>query len=258
MLVFHHIRQTSTTAFVLLAISTQGLCKGDKVTAPFVDQATNITFQRFFGAKSGFAFGIALPEAPNSSFIGQLTFPLKNGAGWGGWSLTGDMEGPLLMAAWSPDGTNVISSFRQARNEDDNPPEVTGAFSVRPIAEGTFVNSSFLSYTFLCEGCLDASMGLGAAATAGTAEMGWALGSKAVRNPETSAGILAFHDEGEGGFDAKLSEAKSAEFDKWAALAGPPVPPPAAAQPFAPDAGDDSGDSGDESGDDSDSDDEDD
>ncbi|KAH7113263.1 putative cellobiose dehydrogenase [Dendryphion nanum] len=232
----------------ILFISVLCTAVSSQITTPFVDQATGIQFQRFFGARSNFGFGIALPLTPSDSFIGQLSFPLRNGAGWGGWSLTGDMEGPLLMAAWS-DGTNVVSSFRQAANEDDNPPEVTGTFSARTIAEGTSVNSSFLTYTFLCEGCLNAAFGLGAAATAGTAEMGWALASTAVRNPQSSAGILGFHNTGFGEFEALLGQARSAEFDTWAALAGAPVLPAVGALPFRLNAGEDGGEeSGDEGG----------
>ncbi|KAK3897034.1 CBD9-like protein [Staphylotrichum tortipilum] len=200
-------------------------------TSAFTDQATGIQFQRFFGARTNFGFGMALStDTTSKSFIGQLTFPLSNGNGWGGWSLTGDMEGPLLMAAWSDGKGNVISSFRQAFNEDDNPPEVAGTFTLRPIAEATSVNNTFLTYTFLCENCLDA--GLGLAPEVQSAEMGWALASRAVRNPASSAGVLDFHNSGFGDFKANLAGARNAEFDKWAALAGAPVTGAAGAKPF--------------------------
>ena len=215
-------------------------------TSPFTDPATGIVFQQFFGARTNFAFGVALPETPSTDFIGQLSFPLVQGAGWGGFSLTGDLEGPLLMAAWS-DGTNVVSSFRQAFNEDDNPPEVTGNFSLRPIAEGTSVSDTFLTFTFLCEGCLSDGLGLGAADTAGVAEMGWALSSIPVIDPETPAGVLDFHDSGFGDFDADLEGARNAEFEAWAALAGDAAPSGAGAVPIDLRAG---GDDGDDSGDD--------
>ncbi|KAK0730328.1 hypothetical protein B0H67DRAFT_28463 [Lasiosphaeris hirsuta] len=199
-----------------------------KVTTPFVDQGTGIQFQRFFGAKTNFGFGIALPTNPSNSFIGQLSFPLANGAGW--------------------------ASFREAFNEDDNPPEITGAFSVKPIADGTSVNNTFLTFTFLCEGCLDDSFGLGAAQTAGTAEMGWALASRAVRNPASSAGVLAFHNSGFGDFKANLGSARNAEFDTWAALAGTALPPAANARAFSGNGGDgDDDDDDDDSGDEGDS-----
>ncbi|KAI1403790.1 CBD9-like protein [Hypoxylon fuscum] len=233
-------------AISLLLLSNSVLCQ-KKQTEAFTDPTTGIAFQRFFGAKTSFAFGIALPENVTNSFIGQLSFPLNNGAGWGGWSLTGDMEGPLLMAAWS-DGTNVVSSFRQAFNEDDNPPEVSGTFTVRPIAQGTLVNDTHLQYTFLCEGCLDAQFGLEAADTAATFEMGWAMASTPVQNPETSAGVLAFHNSGFGGFDAHLDLAKITDFDTFAAMAGAPLTASTGAQPISANAGDEDDDEDDEGG----------
>ncbi|KFG80087.1 putative cellobiose dehydrogenase [Metarhizium anisopliae] len=217
------------TAFYAALIS-KCFCQ-KKVTTTFTDPSTGITFERFFGVKTSFSFGIALPETANNSFIGQLTFPLNDGAGWGGWSLTDDMEGPLLMAAWA-DGGKVVSSFRQAFNEDDNPPEVTGNFRARPIAAGTSANSSFFTYTFLCEGCLDDALGLGTAATSGTVKMGWALSSEKVGNPASPAAILNFHNRGFGGFQARLAQAKNGKFDEWAAMAGAPLAPATNASPI--------------------------
>ncbi|OBT94086.1 hypothetical protein VE01_07166 [Pseudogymnoascus verrucosus] len=237
---------------LVLSTLTDTTVAQKKGTTAFTDPNTGISFQRFFGAKTTFGFGIALPTEPTTDFIGQLTFPLNGGNGWGGFSMTGDMEGPLLLAAWSDGAGNVISSFRQAENEDDNPPEVTGSFAIRPIAKGTSVSNTFLTYTFLCEGCLDAAFGLGAADTAGDAEMGWALAKTAVGGPETSAGILGFHDSGFGDFTASLGLARSAEFATWAALAGAPIAPAAGAVPIQANAGD--GDDGDDDDDDDDDD----
>lgn len=159
----------------------------------------------------------------------------------------------------------VISSFRQAFNEDDNPPEVAGTFRLRPIADATSVNNTFLTYTFLCENCLDA--GLGLAAQSQSAEMGWALASTSVRNAASSTGVLGFHNSGFGDFKANLAGARNADFATWAALAGAPLTGSAGARQFdvgaAGDGGGDSDDEGDggdggdggNSGDDSDSDD---
>ncbi|OBT45220.1 hypothetical protein VE00_03605 [Pseudogymnoascus sp. WSF 3629] len=237
---------------LVLSSLTHTTVAQNKVTTAFTDPTTGISFQRFFGAKTNFGFGIALPTDPTTDFIGQLTFPLNGGNGWGGFSMTGDMEGPLLLAAWSDGAGNVISSFRQAENEDDNPSKVTGSFAIRPIANGTSVSNTFLTYTFLCEGCLDAAFGLGAADTAGDAEMGWALAKTAVGGPETSAGILRFYDSGFGDFTASLGLARNAEFATWAAMAGEPVAPATGAVPIQADAGDGDGDDG---GDDDDDDD---
>ncbi|KAF7452970.1 Cellobiose dehydrogenase [Pyrenophora tritici-repentis] len=127
-------------------------------SAPFVDQNTGLQMERFFGARTSFGFAFATSSSTatagsTSSFIGQISFPLVNGQEWGAMGLTGDMEGNFILAVW-PDGKgDVMASFRQATDED-NPPEVTGAFSVRPIPDGTIVNATFLSYTFLerCHG----------------------------------------------------------------------------------------------------------
>ncbi|KFY26797.1 hypothetical protein V491_01159 [Pseudogymnoascus sp. VKM F-3775] len=239
-------------------ILTRTAIAQDKVTTAFSDSTTGIPFQRFFGAKTDFGFGIALPTDPTTDFIGQLTFPLNDGNGWGGFSMTGDMEGPLLLAAWSDGAGNVVSSFRQAENEDDNPPEVTGSFALRPIANGTSVSDTFLTYTFLCEGCLDAAFGLGAADTAGDAEMGWALAKTAVGGAETSAGILGFHDSGFGDFTASLGLARNAQFATWAAIAGEPLVPVTGAVPIQANAGDGDDDDDDDDDDNDDNDDNDD
>lgn len=239
---------TSTTSTLLLLLLALLLSPSAAQTSPFTDQATGIQFQRFFGARTNFAFGIALPQTPSTSFIGQLSFPLVNGAGWGGWSLTGDMEGPLLMAAWSDGKGGVVSSFRQASNEDDSPPEVTGNFTVRPIAEATAANNTFLTYTFLCEGCVAAGLGLNVGAT--TAEMGWALASRAVRNPGSSAGVLAFHNSGLAILKPILLVRRMRSLTPGAALAGGPRQPAAGARAFnaASAGGGDDGDGGDASG----------
>lgn len=48
---------------LLLGFSTHTLAQQ---TEAFVDPLTGINFQRFFGAKTQFAFGIALPENPST------------------------------------------------------------------------------------------------------------------------------------------------------------------------------------------------
>jgi hypothetical protein len=84
-------------------------------TEPFADPLTNLPMERFFGARTQFGFAMALPLASttSTSFIGQLSFPLVNGIGWGAMGLTGDMDGNFILAVW-PDGAGgVMSSFRQ-------------------------------------------------------------------------------------------------------------------------------------------------
>ena len=166
-----------------------------QTTAPFTDPVTGIQFQRFFGAKTQFAFGIALPENPTTDFIGQMTFPLTSAGGWGGIALADDMVGPLLLAAW-PNGNAVESSFRLASTEDASPPVANGNFSVVPIPSGTSVNASSMSFTFLCQNCIDSKLGFAAGNTLGTFGMAWALAGKPVSNPADAATELSFHDKG--------------------------------------------------------------
>ena len=117
------------------------------------------------------------------------------------------------------------------------------------------------TYTFLCEGCLDATLGLGPEGTAADAVMGWALSERAVRNPANPAAGLGFHERGFGPFTARLGNAKTAQFDTVAALAGAPVGNSGRAVAATPNAfgegGEDSGDEGDDDGDDDDDDDDD-
>ncbi|KAH9902329.1 hypothetical protein F4778DRAFT_781558 [Xylariomycetidae sp. FL2044] len=103
------------------------------------------------------------------------------------------------MAAWS-DGTNVVSSFREAANQDDNPAEVTDTFSVQPIASRTSAKSSFSTFT---------------------------------RSFGSSTAVLNLHDVGFGGFDAHLDVAKTPDSDTFATLAGKPLVPSTGAQPIS-------------------------
>lgn len=253
---------------VLACLSARSLAEDatsdpSKVSTPFTDAATGIKMERFFGERTTFGFGLAMPTVPNNSFIGQLSFPLVNGAGWGALGLTGDMENNFFLATWADGNGGVMASFRQGTDED-NPPEVKGNFAVRTISDATSVNSTFLTHTFLCEGCLDAALGLGADATGADAVMGWALSAKSVGSPTTAGGRLGFHEQGFGPFTMRLGQAKFAEFDTWAALANSSIPGSANAIPVSLNVatnggdGDNSGDEDegdDENGDDSDDDD---
>ncbi|KAH7389752.1 hypothetical protein BKA66DRAFT_414241 [Pyrenochaeta sp. MPI-SDFR-AT-0127] len=216
------------TAFTLAQDDDEPTSSTAQVSAPFVDQTTGLQMERFFGARTQFGFAFALPATPPpagtaGSFIGQLSFPLVNGQGWGSMGLTGDMDGVFILAVW-PDGQgSVMASFRQATDED-NPPEVTGSFRVRPLPDGIAVNATSLSYTFLCENCIDASLGLSVAASAGNAVMGWALSERPpVGNPANPGAFLGFHERGFGPFTARLGAAATPQFDAVAATALAPV-----------------------------------
>ncbi|KEY72115.1 hypothetical protein S7711_00129 [Stachybotrys chartarum IBT 7711] len=211
-------------AFVLADDPTSSI---GQFSEPFLDQVTGLQMQRFFGARTKFALAFALPESqrpsgPAASFIGQMTFPLVNGEGWGALGLTGEMEGNFILAVW-PDGNGgVMASFRQATDED-NPPEVAGAFHVRPIPDGVQVNETFLTYTFLCENCLDSTLGFGQEAPTDDAVMGWALSERPpLGDPADPGAQLGFHERGFGPFTARIGQAKAAGFEAVAARAAAP------------------------------------
>ncbi|CAF3641290.1 unnamed protein product [Fusarium graminearum] len=255
----HRILFTSLLLPALALADDEPTSSTSQITEPFVDQVTGLTMERFFGSKTSFTFAFALPDANTAanttagSFIGQLQFPLANGEGWGAAGLTGDMEGNFVLAAW-PDGKGgVMSSFRQAIDED-NPAVVKGDFKVRPIPDGTSVNATSLLYTFLCENCLDSTLGLGPEAASGNAVMGWALSERPPRGDASDPGaFLGFHEKGFGPFTARLAQAKSTGFDAVAAKALDPVGISPKAVATVPNAFEDGGsgdeDSGDEAGD---------
>lgn len=121
---------------------------------------------------------------------------MSDGKGWGGISFQDNMEGPLLLCAW-PNGNKVVSSFRVAKNEDDSPPVVTGDFKIVQIDQGTVVNSTHMTFTFMCQNCVgDARTSFTAQDTAGKFGMGWALADAAVSDPADPAAVLGFHNVG--------------------------------------------------------------
>lgn len=227
-------------ALILLLLSVKIVAQDDdeptssaaQVSTAFTEAVTGLTMERFFGARTTFGFAMTMPETPVDSYIGQMTFPLVNGAGWGAVGLTGDMENNFFLAAWSDGSGGVMASFRQGTNEDD-PPEVVGNFAVRPIAAATAVNNSFLTFTFLCEGCMNAALGLGAEATGADGVMGWALSEQAVADQGSPDAQLGFHERGFGPFTMRLAQARSASFEGVAAQAGAPIQASGNASPVA-------------------------
>lgn len=227
-------------ALILLLLSVKIVAQDDdeptssaaQVSTAFTEAVTGLTMERFFGARTTFGFAMTMPETPVDSYIGQMTFPLINGAGWGAVGLTGDMENNFFLAAWSDGAGGVMASFRQGTNEDD-PPEVVGNFAVRPIAGATAVNNSFLTFTFLCEGCINTALGLGAEATGADGVMGWALSEQAVADQRSPDAQLGFHERGFGPFTMRLAQARSASFEGVAAQAGAPIQASGRASPVA-------------------------
>ncbi|EUC46489.1 carbohydrate-binding module family 1 protein [Bipolaris oryzae ATCC 44560] len=187
-----------------------------QTSTAFTDEKTGIKFQGIVG-DTGYRLGYAIPETPTTDFIAQIQAPITNGGGWAGLSMGQSMTSNVLVVAWPNEG-KVLSSFRQIDGYT-SPPVVTGNFSMKTIPDGTFVTDKAFSYTFLCSNCLsdDSSLGLVISETLNV--MGWAWSDKALTDSTSASAGLNYHDAGFGAFGLKMSDAKSADFAKWAALA---------------------------------------
>ncbi|TVY82268.1 Cellobiose dehydrogenase, partial [Lachnellula suecica] len=181
----------------------------------YTDANTGITFQQF-ETTAGVSWGMAVPDTVGTDFIGQMVYPI-NSSGYAGISLGSLMVRSVLVAAWPNEGS-VVASFRETSGYT-NPAVYTAAgLSMTPISNGTFVNSTHLSYTFLCSGCIGLNTSFDATATEIT--LGWALGTDAVTTPASaSAAGFTYHDGGFGNFGLTLSSATSADYSTWAAIA---------------------------------------
>ena len=202
----------------LLSTALFALRAAAQTSSAYTDEKTGITFQGLHHS-SGYKLGIALPENPTTDFIAQIQAPVTNGEGWAGFSMGQSMTGNLLVVAW-PNEDKIISSFREATGYT-NPAVKTGDFTMSPIPDGTFVNETAFSYTFLCSNCIsdDPASGMVIYESPSVNVMGWAYSDKALTDPTTASAALNYHDAGFGAFGLPMSNATSADFDTWAALA---------------------------------------
>lgn len=97
----------------ILASALLALRAAAQTSSPYTDDKTGIKFNGYQDTKSGFKFGIALPENPTTDFIAQIQAPVVNGGGWAGFSMGQSMVGNPLVIAW-PNQGKVVTSFRQA------------------------------------------------------------------------------------------------------------------------------------------------
>jgi cellobiose dehydrogenase (acceptor) len=126
--------------------------------------------------------------------------------------------------------TNTISGYT-------SPAVTTGDFTMAPIPDGTYVNDTAFSYTFLCSNCINDDPTKGLVISPDFNIVGWAQSDDPLTDPTSASVALTYHSAGFGAFGMPLNDAKSADFDKWAALAvkgGPgsgnsttPIPTPA-------------------------------
>ncbi|USP79449.1 carbohydrate-binding module family 1 protein [Curvularia clavata] len=201
----------------LLTSAIFALRAAAQTSTGFTDEKTGIKFQGI-QHDSGYRLGYAVPEKPSTDFIAQIQAPISNAGGWAGLSMGQSMVGNPLIVAWPNEG-KVISSFRLADGYTNPPVLTTGKQTMKTIPDGTFVNDTAFSYTFLCSNCLsdDSSLGLVISDTLNI--MGWAFSNKALTDSTKASAALNYHDAGFGAFGIKMSDAASADFEKWAALA---------------------------------------
>ncbi|PSN75267.1 FAD/NAD(P)-binding domain-containing protein, partial [Corynespora cassiicola Philippines] len=195
----------------LLSTALLALRATAQSATPYTDDKSGITFNGYQHT-SGFKFGLALPENPTTDFIAQIVGPVTEG--WAGFSVGSSMRNNLIVVAWPNEG-EVVSSFRKATGYT-SPPVVEGDFTMSTIPDGTYVNDTAFSYTFLCKNCI----GTDALQLSDTNNVfGWAMADTAVTDPTSASSALSYHQAGFGAFGVQAANAKSAEFDAWSALA---------------------------------------
>ncbi|KAL1637316.1 hypothetical protein SLS58_009325 [Diplodia intermedia] len=201
-------------ANVAAVAALAGAARAATSTSAYTDSTTGIKFQRWQDETTGFSFGIALPESPDAKtdIIGQMVAP---GSGWAGVSMTSSMMASTLIAAW-PNGEDIVASARKT-NAYSNP-SVMDAVTLTTIPEGTFVNSTHYSYTFLCSGCVTGDSGA-FDVTGTTGVLGWAFSKTAPTSPSSVSATLNYHAAGFGAFGMTIADAESADFATWSKLA---------------------------------------
>ena len=182
----------------------------------YTDPNTDIDFQ-LLNANGNFSVAIALPETIESDLIGQLVVPISKTGAWGAVSLGGGMLNHLLLVAWA-NGEEVVSTFRTAGAYANPAVYDATTVSALPIANGTFVNSTHFSYTFLCKGCIVGGTTT-FTKTDETPVLGWALSSSDPTTPSDPTSELPYHDAGFGLYGQNAAAAQSAKFETWASWA---------------------------------------
>ncbi|KAH7396759.1 hypothetical protein DE146DRAFT_49814 [Phaeosphaeria sp. MPI-PUGE-AT-0046c] len=194
-----------------------GTLTAAQTPAPYTDAKSGITFNTFQHS-SGFFFGLALPAnaTGNTDFIATIG---GKGTGYSGVSLGSAMLSKLLFIAW-PNQQSVVSSFRKTASHA-SPAVATGSFSQTPIANGTYVNSTHWTYTFLCSNCIQTD-GTTFKATDTAPSIGFALNPSAPSQKANAASAVGKHTgQGQAVFD--LSKARNAKFATWKSWAKPTV-----------------------------------
>lgn len=122
-----------------------------------------------------------------------------------------------MVVAW-PSSDEVVSSLRETSGYTSPTVFSNTSVTLSPIANGTFVNSTHISYTFLCSGCITGDA-YSFDATSSSIVLGWAVSSSAVTDSTSLSGAsFQFHNVGYGEF-VITADARSAYYSTWAAMA---------------------------------------
>ncbi|GJC87227.1 cellobiose dehydrogenase [Colletotrichum liriopes] len=196
------MRSTFSGAAALLGLA--GSAAAQLRATAYNDPQTGIDFQRYKPDAYPYSFGIAVPETIGTDFIGQMVVPISE-------------------KAWA-DGEDIRTTFRLG-GAYANPDVYTATeVSAVPIANGTFVNSTHFSYTFLCENCINDKTSL----TGESPVLGWAFSDTSPSPASDPAAALNYHSAGFGQFGLDIAGAKSAKFETWSkyaeAVEASPVP----------------------------------
>ncbi|KAG6355572.1 hypothetical protein INS49_003534 [Diaporthe citri] len=220
-----HALHATLVTLILSIVGTTTAASGDGVpqATKYIDSNSNITFLGY--ANKGYHFGMALPSDPKDDLIVQLVSPLKDGGGWGGIDFGASMTGPLMVVAWpnTAKANTVMISPRVATGyEIDNGANAynSNPITITQIPDGTFVNDTHVSATFVCGGCLNADS-FGAANK--TATFGYAYAYDPVADPADPDTKLSDHTangEPYGAFGVTVAQAQSGEYSTWAAMTG--------------------------------------
>ncbi|CAJ2512839.1 Uu.00g009580.m01.CDS01 [Anthostomella pinea] len=187
-------------------------------SAPTLSKQPHIPTKTPVSRSEGFTFGLAVPKDITTDFIGQISASVTEG--WVGVSLTGSMAGALLIAAY-PNDDSVVSGLREA-SAYANPAVFDGDATLTPIADGTYVNGTAFTYTFLCSNCI-LSDGRSFTASDAAPILGWAMSNTPIADPSSTSSVLNYHNKF-GLYSLDLEAAKSADFATWAAMASSDTP----------------------------------
>lgn len=214
------------TAALLLTQAIGALAVGN---VNYTEPKSSISFTGYSDDK-GLMVGMALPESPSTDFIANIVGPMTDGeGGWAGLDMGVTMANKLLLVAW-PNGDDVVLSARKATGYANPAVYDEGDITLKPIAEGTYVNSTHYSATFLCAGCITGDS-LTFEPDVASGIFAYAYSNDAVDDPSDSAATLTYHAAGFSGFGLPMGPAKSSKFATWAAMASEPTDNPTTEPP---------------------------